>query len=393
MSAERHKRRRAKDFQLTLTRAMLESLDLESILYVILSGVTAGDGLDFNRALLFLEDEGGRSLQGELAIGPASAEDAHRIWEAMEVQRFDLARLLQAHDLFRRNARASTLSTELRRLSVPLPLPTRGSPDRALMARVLSSRKPLFNNTQRVALPGTSIVLRHFALVPLLLAERPIGLLWVDNAYNGRPVRAREVGDLMTVANLAAIAVERARLVERLRRVAEIDGLTGLVNRRHFDEVYPALLETCREHGEPLSIVLLDVDHLKPINDRHGHLAGDDVLRGAAGVVRARLRAGDLAVRYGGDELVLVLPRATGVAALELAEQRRRAVETQGFGPEGDLRVTLSVGVAEAQDADTPASLLERADGALYAAKGAGRNRAVLAPTVDPGPPTARGPA
>lgn len=358
---------------------MLESLELESILYVLLSGVTAGDGLDFNRALLFLEDEGGRSLQGQLAIGPASAEDAHRIWEAMEVQRFDLARLLEAHAEFRRDARASTLSTELRRLAYPLPLPARGPAGQALMAQALRSKRPLFRNTERVTLPMSSIVLEHVAVVPLLLAERPIGLLWVDNTYNGRPVRARELDDLMTVANLAAIAVERARLVERLRRVAEIDGLTGLVNRRRFDEVYPALLASGRERGEPLSVALLDVDHLKPINDLRGHLAGDDALRGVAGAVRARLRTGDVAVRYGGDEFVLVLPRATGAAALELAEQLRRAVEAQGFGPEGDLRVTLSMGVAEARHADTPASLLERADGALYTAKRAGRNRVALA--------------
>ena len=367
--------RRAKDFQLTLTRALLESLDLESILYVILSGATAGDGLDFNRALLLLVDEGDRCLRGQLAIGPASAEEAHRIWEAMEVQRFDLARVLRAADDFRRDARARVLSTEVRRLSWALPLQPGASRAQAMATDVLATRSPRLENRHRLALPPSALVLDHLALVPLVLADRPVGLLAVDNAYNGRPIRARELDDLTTVANLAAIAVERARMIERLRRMAERDGLTGLANRRHFDEAYPRTLAAGLERGEALALVLFDVDHLKPVNDRHGHLAGDDALRGVAETVRGRLRACDLAARYGGDEFALVLPRASGAAAAELAEALRRAVEARGFGPAADLHVTLSLGVAEARPGDSPEGLLARADGALYDAKRRGRNR------------------
>jgi diguanylate cyclase (GGDEF)-like protein len=367
--------RRAKDFQLTLTRALLESLDLESILYVILSGATAGDGLDFNRALLLLVDEGDRCLRGQLAIGPASAEEAHRIWEAMEVQRFDLARVLRAADDFRRDARARVLSTEVRRLSWALPLQPGASRAQAMATDVLATRSPRLENRHRLALPPSALVLDHLALVPLVLADRPVGLLAVDNAYNGRPIRARELDDLTTVANLAAIAVERARMIERLRRMAERDGLTGLANRRHFDEAYPRTLAAGLERGEALALVVFDVDHLKPVNDRHGHLAGDDALRGVAETVRGRLRACDLAARYGGDEFALVLPRASGAAAAELAEALRRAVEARGFGPAADLHVTLSLGVAEARPGDSPEGLLARADGALYDAKRRGRNR------------------
>lgn len=403
---------RKADFPLTLTRALLETLELPKILYAILTGATAGDGLGFNRAFLWLEDEGQRALRGQLAVGPRSGEEASRIWEAMEAAEFDLADVMARYDAFAADPQASCLARCVERHSFPLPLPARNDKateagtalgnDRALegerapepflelLSEVMTERRPLFRNGPPVPLPGGEVVLTRFALVPLLLAERAIGVLAVDNAYNGQDIAPAELHDLQTLGNLAAVAVERARLYERLRRMAEVDGLTGLFNRRFFDERMAALFVEARRHGEALSVVLLDADHFKEINDRLGHLAGDDLLRGLALRITSRLRQCDIAARYGGDELVAVLPRARGPEALAVAEELCEAARSTPFGPEGEIRASLSAGVASlGPEHAGPADLLMDADEALYAAKRAGRDRALLKESPSRRPPGA----
>jgi diguanylate cyclase (GGDEF)-like protein len=407
--------RRGPDFILTLTRALLSSVELPRILYVILSGATAGGGLGFNRAFLWLADEGQRRLRGQLAIGPHSIEAAHRIWEAMEAERFDLERVMHRYDAFARDPQASRLARQLSRVSLPLPLPrpsadpaadppaapdaggearaadtadASGSTDAgapaslaALFGQVFEMRQPLRGEQAPVPLPADepALTLQRFALAPLLLEDHPIGVLAVDNAFNQRPVRTAELDDLQTLANLAAVAVERARLYEHLRRMAHRDGLTGLLNRRRFDERLAELCEQARLRDEPLSLLLVDADGFKSINDRWGHLAGDDLLRGLARLVTDRIRQGDVAARYGGDELAVLLPGASGPEALGVAETLAKAVRSERFGDAGDAGATVSIGVAElGAEPASPAALLAEADAALYEAKGKGRDRAVL---------------
>jgi len=376
------------DFPLTLTRALLETLELRRILYVILSGTTAGDGLGFNRAFLWLEDEGRRALHGQLAIGPANQQDASRIWEAMEAEEFDLQRVMQLYDAFEADTRASRLANAVEQMSYPLPISPCG-PDASdgapmfvdLLGPVLDQGRAIIVNQQPVRVGDTGITLKHCALVPLLLGQRAIGVLAVDNAFNDRPVAEPELHDLQTLANLAAVAVERARLYERLRRMAEQDGLTGLLNRRRFDELLPQLFDDSRRHREPLSILLIDADHFKAINDRYGHLAGDDVLRELAALLKGRIRQGDLAARYGGDELAVLLPQAAGPEALGVAEFLCAAARETRFGGDDRIRASISVGVATVGEhhADA-AALLAEADEALYAAKEAGRDTARIHP-------------
>jgi diguanylate cyclase (GGDEF)-like protein len=383
------RRARAEDFSLTLTRALLETIDLRRILYVILTGATAGDGLGFNRAFLWLEDEGERALRGQLAVGPRSGEEASRIWEAMEAAQFDVADVMARYEAFAKDPQASCLARTVERLSIPLPLQTaraldsngeeKGEVFLELLSDVMNNHRPLLSNAAPVPLPGGEVVLSHFALVPLLLSEQAIGVLAVDNAFNGQPVAEEEIHDLQILANLAAVAVERARLYERLRRMAEQDGLTGLFNRRFFDERIGELFEEARRHAEPLSVILLDADRFKEVNDRFGHLAGDDLLRGLARLITGRLRHGDFAARYGGDELVAVLPRASGAEALGVARELCETAKSSSFGPDGQIKASLSAGVAELGPGHGgPADLLQDADRALYEAKRAGRSRAWL---------------
>lgn len=382
---------RAVGFALTLTRALLESVELRRILYVILSGATAGDGLGFNRALLFLEDSGGRTLRGQLAVGPETVEEASAIWEAMEAEQFDLVRVMHQYDHFEMDPRAARLSRWLERVRFPLPMgaaPTSSMgggaregerPLADLLAAVLATNQVVLEVARPVSAPGLGSALRPTAAAPLCLEERVIGVLVVDNAFNGGSIGPDDLRNLQTLADLAAVAVERARLYERLQQMAEQDGLTGLLNRRGFEERFEALLALSRRQGEALSVLLVDADYFKAVNDQLGHQVGDDLLRGLAAKVSERIRQGDLAGRYGGDEMVVALRGAGGVEALRVAEQLCRAVQGIELGIQGVARPSISVGVAEVRPGHGGlASVLAEADQALYGAKHAGRGRARL---------------
>lgn len=175
---------------------------------------------------------------------------------------------------------------------------------------------------------------------------------------------------------------ESLRLQKEFQRHAALDALTGLNNRRWLDEMVPRQLRRSRFQKQPLSLVMLDVDHFKRFNDEHGHQAGDFVLFAVAQVLRSRLRPTDLVGRYGGEEFTILLPGTDRAGALVAAERVRRALaETELELPDGRKlpQVTVSLGVAEATaDIETP-ELFERADRALYRAKAAGRNRVELA--------------
>ena len=174
-------------------------------------------------------------------------------------------------------------------------------------------------------------------------------------------------------ATMAALAYEAARQREHLRHQAATDGLTGLLNHRGSQEVLRREIEAAAIAGTPLSVVVVDLDHFKRINDSHGHAEGDKALAAAAAKLRSVVRAGDAVGRLGGEEFVLVLPGVAGEAAAEAAERARAALAEVQVGRR---RLQCSAGVATFPgDAQEAAELLERADAALYAAKHAGRRQ------------------
>lgn len=176
------------------------------------------------------------------------------------------------------------------------------------------------------------------------------------------------------------------RMHARLMRLSQTDGLTGLANRRRFMEVLQA--EVARRHrtGRPLCVVLIDIDHFKRVNDAHGHLAGDAVLRDLAALLMASVRApSDLPVRLGGEEFALILPDTPEDEALSVCERLREHVAAQTFQGDGTpLRISISLGLGEVQDDDV-GRILGDVDRALYCAKAAGRNRVCLASCCERG--------
>ncbi len=164
---------------------------------------------------------------------------------------------------------------------------------------------------------------------------------------------------------------------DEIYRLTTIDGLTQVFNRRYFEDTIERELSRSRRYTRPLSLVMIDIDHFKRINDNFGHLAGDAVLKEVASVVKSRTRREDVFARYGGEEFALLLPEIDTRGAVALAEKVRKLIEKHEFVFDGErISVTISAGVATVQKkGELPAEVIGRADEKLYAAKQGGRNR------------------
>lgn len=182
-----------------------------------------------------------------------------------------------------------------------------------------------------------------------------------------------------TSERLVHLVAETGRLRERLHRARERavrDPLTGLYNRLAYAERSAQAFAHWRRYGDPLSLLVLDVDHFKALNDRYGHAAGDRALKAISDVLAGTLRESDFLARYGGEEFVALLPKTGRDACANVAEKLRQAVEALQFQYQNQrVSITISCGAAEFRQGDTPESVFERADQALYRAKQAGRNR------------------
>lgn len=160
--------------------------------------------------------------------------------------------------------------------------------------------------------------------------------------------------------------------------MAVTDGLTRLYNRHYLDTHLKNLVRQAGEQGRALSLVIMDMDHFKSVNDTYGHSSGDEVLKLLAEVIVKTIRSADLAARYGGEEFVVLMPETDAIRCYEAAERLRKGVENASFvipHPESPIKKTISIGCATMEPNDTPESFLKRADVALYEAKNSGRNK------------------
>lgn len=219
---------------------------------------------------------------------------------------------------------------------------------------------------------------------PLLSQQKLVAVLGVRD--NEVPLTQSQRELLHAAAALLTVAVKNIQLFRKVRDLAVVEPLTGCVTRHHGVERLDTELRRAQRSHLPLSVVLLDLDHFKTINDQHGHLCGDKVLVGVGRILREALRASDERCRFGGEEFLIVLPDTTAEGACRVAENlRARFARTPVLCSRGAVRFTASLGVAQALpgEADVNA-VLGRADAALYAAKAAGRNRVCSQPDLPP---------
>ncbi len=219
---------------------------------------------------------------------------------------------------------------------------------------------------------------RSALLIPLLLRERCLGVLFLQDCIQPKHWSIDDISLIGSLADQISVAIENAELHLEQERQAITDGLTSIANRRSFSKTLTREFERAKRYEQPLSLIILDLDYLKIINDNFGHQIGDEAIKAVARVLKQSSRAIDLAARYGGEEFCLLLPNTELAMAEQLAERLRKLINNIHI--EGPGHISASLGIASYPlHANDPDILFRVADAALYEAKLAGRNRVKVA--------------
>jgi diguanylate cyclase (GGDEF)-like protein len=253
----------------------------------------------------------------------------------------------------------------------------------AVLCGVAAVNAPVYITYYRAYATLMAAVWATVELAALLRTGHPVGTELVLGmtifcgllAYHMRAIARRVLDGIGLQLSNESLARQLSSALQLVQHEAETDALTGQPNRRALDELLKQQVDVARATGRAFSVLLLDIDHFKLVNDTHGHGAGDDTLRAFAQRVREHLRQGDTCARYGGEEFVVVLPGTTLAAALEVAERLRHGVADASLISVPLVRATVSVGAAQHVSGETVEQLLARADTAVYAAKRGGRNQ------------------
>lgn len=357
--------------------AIQSTMELGKLLHIILTAITAGYGLGFNRALLFLMDESDSLLKGELGIGSMNEEEGIAIWNAVVDTRMDLGDFIDMKD--RTHVHDYELNGLLRATSIPL------VPDH-IVGQALAENKPYIVRKIDPADPVQRLMsqlfrMTSFAVIPMLNQGKALGIIIVDNNINHEPLDLEEVDSIVPLAAQASIAIDNSRLYKRTQQMSITDGLTGLYNQRYMQETLLKLAEQADRDGSPLGLIILDIDSFKHYNDTNGHMEGNKVLIELARIITKSVAKLHVPCRFGGEEFVVLLPETTVEEAQRTAEKIRSLVEQFPFHnaeaqPGG--AVTVSVGLASYRHGMNIQQLQARADTALYEAKRSGKNQVIV---------------
>ena len=350
--------------------AMRTTLNLEEILYVILTAATSHTGLSFNRSMLFLVNEKENRLEGKMGIGPDSAEDASKIWAHIEKNKIGLEELIGVETQFD-HLKKSKLNQTIKSIKIPI------KENSGVIALTALEGMPFTINTpeaKQKTQDEFSILLDldEFVTVPLKAKNKVIGVLLADNRFNKKPITIDAVRILTMFANQAGLAIENSRLYEQTVVLSNSDSLTGLWNHGYFQYLLGEEIKKSSLTKSYFTLFLIDIDNFKNFNDAHGHQAGDSTIREISKIFKDASRKIDIVARYGGEEFGIILPITKKEEALVLAERIRKAVETSPRLK----NITISIGVASfPADGNTKEDLIARADKTLYEAKRSGKNK------------------
>lgn len=222
------------------------------------------------------------------------------------------------------------------------------------------------------------LVTRSVLCVPIVNKKQVVGVLEMINKVGDEPFNEKDKELLALLVDQAAIAMERASLYQQMSDLAVTDDLTKLFNFRHLDQRLDHEIARCQRYGSVLSLIFLDMDYFKQVNDNQGHLMGSRVLIEVAQILANSLRSVDVIARYGGDEFVVLLPETSGKTALRITQRLQRAITEHEFLKEEGLKIllTASFGISSyPEHARVKKDLIRLADQAMYRAKNTGRNR------------------
>jgi len=363
-----------------ISNAMRTTLNLDGVLYIILTALTSHEGLGFNRAMLFLVNEKEGVLEGTMGIGPHTAEEAGKIWHAVSESKMTLEDFIASYDNFRKDPE-SKLNQIVKGIKIPL------REDMGILALTILEGMPFEITTQEAKKIVDPEIQRNlntdfFVTVPLKAKDKIVGAILVDNIFNRKPITKANVKMLTMFASHAGLAIENSRLYEETVYLSNTDWLTKLWNYGKFHQNLSYELERAKMNDVSVSLVMIDVDNFKRYNDTLGHMRGDDALKQVAAIMKSKSRKCDIVARYGGEEFSIVMPNTSKENTRLFSERLRSDIES-AFADDSALdpahRLTISCGIATyPEDATHKGELISRADIALYEAKSSGKNRTCL---------------
>lgn len=363
-----------------ISNAMRTTLDLDHILYIILTCVTVHTGLGFNRAVLFLVNHKERCLDPQMAIGPESGEHAQKVWEYIASSTQKLEDLIKEEKVAQ-NISHSSLLKSMKGLKIPLE--TDGG---NLLAKAYHQGIAVHIPREKIDQYTGDILLQWFrtnelVIMPLKAKNKVNGLIIADNLYTQKTITEDDLRMFTMLANQAGLAIENSHLYEMVRHKSRTDSITNLWNHGFFQDQLSAEIDRLHNPNFPISLVMMDIDDFKKLNDTQGHHYGDTVLKEIANILKDSSRENDYACRYGGEEFAIILTQTSKEQALVIAERIRKRIADHALpasSQEHAIKTSVSVGIATfPHDASSKEDLIAKADKAMYIAKFSGKNQTV----------------
>ena len=357
-----------------LTKAMRTSLRLDEITYIILTGLTANEGLRFNRAVIFFVDQKNKKTDGFMGIGPIDSQEATQIWHSIEEEKKTLYDLIDNYHRVKENKEKPKFMELVKSLSFPL------NKKGGLIFDILYKKDVIWIKGSERKLKNDPLVkslnLEEFLIFSLWIKGKPTGVVVVDNYITKKPITDDDIKIFTMFMEQVQGALENSQSFESTLTQAHTDPLTSLWNYGYFQYRLDEEIAKSNTTSLALSLMMIDIDDFKRFNDTHGHIQGDEALKLISDVLKENCRKIDILCRYGGEEFALILPANNKEEAALLGERIRKSIEIKRILKS---KFTISIGIASyPEDSPDKKTLIEKADQALYKAKKKGKNKVVL---------------